>query len=94
MSRYSAEFHFPAVFCPKVATHDLQTEISGRGVADKVASIVESGEYDSGMYNFAPPDMMEQSKARSRCSSTRLYISPPRRCKAAPLAISPQGIPL
>ncbi|KAJ6521233.1 hypothetical protein B0H19DRAFT_1277749 [Mycena capillaripes] len=42
---------------PKVATHDLRPEISVQGVADKVASIVESGEYDSVMYNFAPADM-------------------------------------
>ncbi|KAJ6586166.1 metalloenzyme superfamily-domain-containing protein [Mycena capillaripes] len=43
---------------PKVTTHDLQPEISGQGVADKVASIVERGEYDFMMYNFTPPDLV------------------------------------
>ncbi|KAJ6586140.1 hypothetical protein B0H19DRAFT_1250858 [Mycena capillaripes] len=34
-----------------------QPEISVQGAAEKLASIVESGEYDSVMYTFAPPDM-------------------------------------
>ncbi|KAJ7912672.1 metalloenzyme [Mycena leptocephala] len=43
---------------PKVATYDLQPEMSVQAVADKVASIVESKEYDFVMCNFAPPDMV------------------------------------
>ncbi|KAJ6525211.1 hypothetical protein B0H19DRAFT_593115 [Mycena capillaripes] len=43
---------------PQVMTHDPQPEMSIQGVADKVASIVESGEYGFVMYNFAPQDMV------------------------------------
>ncbi|KAF7368234.1 Phosphoglycerate-bisphosphoglycerate-independent [Mycena venus] len=43
---------------PKVATYDLQPEMSVQGVADKVASVVKSKEYDFVMCNFAPPDMV------------------------------------
>jgi len=43
---------------PKVATYDLKPEMSVQAVADKVASIVESKEYDFVMCNFAPPDMV------------------------------------
>ncbi|KAJ6608969.1 cofactor-independent phosphoglycerate mutase [Mycena sp. CBHHK59/15] len=43
---------------PKVATYDLQPEMSVQAVADKVASVVESKEYDFVMCNFAPPDMV------------------------------------
>ncbi|KAJ7036768.1 phosphoglycerate mutase [Mycena alexandri] len=43
---------------PKVATYDLKPEMSVQDVADKVASVVESKEYDFVMCNFAPPDMV------------------------------------
>lgn len=43
---------------PKVATYDLQPEMSVNKVAEKVASIVQSQEYDFVMCNFAPPDMV------------------------------------
>jgi 2,3-bisphosphoglycerate-independent phosphoglycerate mutase len=43
---------------PKVATYDKQPEMSVQGVADKVAEVVKSSEYDFVMCNFAPPDMV------------------------------------
>jgi len=43
---------------PKVATYDHQPEMSVQGVADKVAEVVKTGEYDFVMCNFAPPDMV------------------------------------
>ncbi|KAJ7079925.1 phosphoglycerate mutase [Mycena crocata] len=43
---------------PKVATYDLEPAMSVQAVADKVASVVESGEYEFVMCNFAPPDMV------------------------------------
>jgi 2,3-bisphosphoglycerate-independent phosphoglycerate mutase len=43
---------------PKVATYDLQPEMSVLKVADKVAEIVKSKEYEFVMCNFAPPDMV------------------------------------
>lgn len=43
---------------PKVATYDLQPEMSAQKVADKVAEVVKTKEYDFIMCNFAPPDMV------------------------------------
>lgn len=43
---------------PKVATYDLQPEMSVQAVADKVAEVVKSNKYDFVMCNFAPPDMV------------------------------------
>ncbi|KAK7036254.1 BPG-independent [Favolaschia claudopus] len=43
---------------PKVATYDLQPEMSVQGVADKVAELVESKKFEFVMCNFAPPDMV------------------------------------
>lgn len=43
---------------PKVATYDLQPEMSVPAVAEKVAEVVRSKEYDFVMCNFAPPDMV------------------------------------
>lgn len=43
---------------PKVPTYDKQPEMSVQGVADKVAEVVKSGEYEFVMCNFAPPDMV------------------------------------
>ena len=43
---------------PKVATYDLQPEMSCQGVADKVAELVKKGEHEFVMCNFAPPDMV------------------------------------
>merc|ERR1712225_163235 len=43
---------------PKVPTYDKQPEMSVQGVADKVAEVVKSDEFDFVMCNFAPPDMV------------------------------------
>jgi 2,3-bisphosphoglycerate-independent phosphoglycerate mutase len=43
---------------PKVATYDLQPEMSAPGVAAEVAKGMESGEYDFILVNFANPDMV------------------------------------
>jgi 2,3-bisphosphoglycerate-independent phosphoglycerate mutase len=43
---------------PKVATYDKQPEMSVQDVADKVAEVVKSSEFDFVMCNFAPPDMV------------------------------------
>ena len=43
---------------PKVATYDKQPEMSVQSVADKVADVVKSNEYEFVMCNFAPPDMV------------------------------------
>ena len=43
---------------PKVATYDLQPEMSVQEVADKVAEVVASKKHEFVMCNFAPPDMV------------------------------------
>lgn len=43
---------------PKVATYDLQPEMSCDGVADEMVKAIESGKYEFVMNNFAPPDMV------------------------------------
>ncbi|WVQ80862.1 2,3-bisphosphoglycerate-independent phosphoglycerate mutase [Cryptococcus sp. DSM 104549] len=43
---------------PKVATYDKQPEMSVQGVADKVAEVVKTNEFEFVMCNFAPPDMV------------------------------------
>ena len=43
---------------PKVATYDLQPEMSAAGVADEIVAAVESGAFDLIIANFANPDMV------------------------------------
>jgi 2,3-bisphosphoglycerate-independent phosphoglycerate mutase len=43
---------------PKVATYDLQPEMSAAGVADEIVAAVQSGRYDLIVANFANPDMV------------------------------------
>lgn len=43
---------------PKVATYDLQPEMSAPEVCDKVVAAVDSGRYDLIVINFANPDMV------------------------------------
>ncbi len=43
---------------PKVATYDLQPEMSAYLVADKAVELIESGKYDMMILNFANPDMV------------------------------------
>lgn len=43
---------------PKVATYDLQPEMSAPELADKVAAAIDSGRYAFVLINFANPDMV------------------------------------
>lgn len=43
---------------PKVATYDLQPEMSAEGVKDKLVAAIESDHYDFLIVNFANPDMV------------------------------------
>ncbi len=43
---------------PKVATYDLQPEMSARGVTDELVGAIESGRYDFIVANYANPDMV------------------------------------
>ncbi len=43
---------------PKVATYDLQPEMSARGVTDELVAAIESGRYDFIVANYANPDMV------------------------------------
>lgn len=43
---------------PKVATYDLQPEMSAYQVADKLTEAIRSGKYDVIIINFANPDMV------------------------------------
>jgi len=43
---------------PKVATYDLQPEMSAAGVTDEIVAAIESGAYDLIIANFANPDMV------------------------------------
>ena len=46
---------------PKVATYDLQPEMSAAEVTDKVVAAVDSGKYDLIVINYANPDMVGHS---------------------------------
>ena len=43
---------------PKVATYDLQPEMSAAEVTDKVTAAIDSGTYDLVILNYANPDMV------------------------------------
>lgn len=43
---------------PKVATYDLDPEMSAAGVADEMCKAMAEGKYQFVMCNFAPPDMV------------------------------------
>jgi 2,3-bisphosphoglycerate-independent phosphoglycerate mutase len=43
---------------PKVATYDLQPEMSADGVTDELVIAIESGKYDFIVANYANPDMV------------------------------------
>ena len=43
---------------PKVATYDLQPEMSAPAVCDKLVEAIESDKYDVIIVNFANPDMV------------------------------------
>lgn len=43
---------------PKVATYDLQPEMSARSVTDKVVEAIDGGKFDFVVLNYANPDMV------------------------------------
>ena len=43
---------------PKVATYDLQPEMSAAELTDKAVAAIDSGKYDMIILNFANPDMV------------------------------------
>jgi 2,3-bisphosphoglycerate-independent phosphoglycerate mutase len=43
---------------PRVATYDMQPEMSARGVTDKVVEAIESGKFDFIVLNYANADMV------------------------------------
>src|SRR6185312_7489400 len=43
---------------PKVATYDLQPEMSAPELTDKVVAAIDSGKYDLIVLNYANPDMV------------------------------------
>ncbi|HEX3504288.1 MAG TPA: 2,3-bisphosphoglycerate-independent phosphoglycerate mutase [Xanthobacteraceae bacterium] len=43
---------------PKIATYDLQPEMSARELTDKAVAAIDSGKYDLIVLNFANPDMV------------------------------------
>ncbi|HYK98846.1 MAG TPA: 2,3-bisphosphoglycerate-independent phosphoglycerate mutase [Candidatus Acidoferrales bacterium] len=43
---------------PRVATYDMQPEMSAPGVADTLVKAIASGRYDFALVNFANPDMV------------------------------------
>jgi len=65
---------------PKVATYDMQPEMSAQGVADKVVEVLATGEQDFVMCNFAPPDMVRQP------------IDPQRTLRLTPLKVGHTGV--
>lgn len=52
---------------PKVATYDLQPEMSVAEVADKLVEAILSGKYDTFICNFANPDMVGHSGILPAC---------------------------
>ncbi|NJD30038.1 MAG: 2,3-bisphosphoglycerate-independent phosphoglycerate mutase [Chloroflexi bacterium] len=48
---------------PKVATYDLQPEMSAAGIADAIVEAVRDDEYDAIVANFANPDMVGHTGA-------------------------------
>ncbi len=46
---------------PKVATYDLKPEMSAEGIADNVVRVIEKGEFDAIVMNFANADMVGHS---------------------------------
>lgn len=63
---------------PKVATYDLQPEMSAAGVADKMVEQLEAGTHPFIMCNFAPPDMV---------GHTGVYEAAVKACEATDVAI-------
>ncbi len=66
---------------PKVATYDKQPSMSVQSVADKVAEVVKTKEYEFVMCNFAPPDMVHLPTSFSRLLPlTVIHVGGPYGC--------------
>ena len=52
---------------PKVATYDLQPEMSAPEVCDKFVDAIKSGKYDVIITNFANPDMVGHTGVEPAC---------------------------
>jgi 2,3-bisphosphoglycerate-independent phosphoglycerate mutase len=63
---------------PKVATYDLQPEMSAAGVADKMIETIKAKTHPFVMCNFAPPDMV---------GHTGVYEAAVKACEATDTAI-------
>jgi 2,3-bisphosphoglycerate-independent phosphoglycerate mutase len=63
---------------PRVATYDLQPEMSAMAVADKLCERIKEGKFEFLMNNFAPPDMVGHTgvyeAAIKACTETDLAI--------------------
>ncbi|CAI5439399.1 unnamed protein product [Caenorhabditis angaria] len=70
--------HRCLVSSPKVATYDLQPEMSSAGVGDKMVEQIVDGTHPFIMCNFAPPDMV---------GHTGVYKAAVKACEATDLAI-------
>jgi 2,3-bisphosphoglycerate-independent phosphoglycerate mutase len=68
---------------PRVATYDLQPEMSAAGVRDAVIAAIESGKYDFIIVNFANPDMVGHS---GDLAATRIAVETVDTCLGDVLA--------
>ena len=69
---------------PKVATYDLQPEMSAPELADKAVAAISSGRYDMVILNFANPDMVGHTGVLAAAVTA---VETPR--KAAPCGSRP-----
>lgn len=76
---------------PKVATYDKKPEMSVQAVADKVAEVVKTGEYEFVMCNFAPPDMVRLFARHSSYSRSATLVSTMRPSRPLPRPTRPLG---
>ena len=80
---------------PKVATYDLQPEMSAPELTDKAVEAIGSGKYDLIVLNYANPDMVGHTGSlrprsrRSRRSTAGSAASPTRSSEAAARCWSP-----
>ena len=56
---------------PKVATYDLQPEMSAVPLTDKVIAHLDTGKYDLLILNYANPDMVGHTGVRRGRASRR-----------------------
>ena len=68
---------------PKVATYDLQPEMSAAGVAQSMVEAMATGKYPFVMCNLAPPDMVGHTgvyeATLTACEATGQWIGTPHK---------------